>query len=380
GMAVSSMCRDARQAIATTFLLMLIFAGLLPSVWWLQRMTINNSSLDFLLWPSPVTTYISSLDNRYKYGAGARFFWESLGTLYCLGLFSIIIANLVLPHSWQDNVHTKKEKNSTTATKDARGEGRIGLLELLRRYEPALWLALRDPTASKGARRLYLLFLPAWFSALLISVTSHWSHEGFIIAMLVAYAMHVAIKVIIATEATRRMNLDRRNGAWELLLVTPLTVRSIVSGQKKALWRHFRSTLFGLAFINVLMIVVVEIFHKHLDMTSDDRWMFRQVFFGGIVVLFADFQSLGWVGMWLGLKTRQHHRAVLATLGQIMGLPLIFIFLLFVIQPGFRSIRGPLIMMALWFGISMALDAASAMVARRRLLAEFRSLVAAAHG
>jgi ABC-type transport system involved in multi-copper enzyme maturation permease subunit len=380
GMAVSAGCRDARQAIAGTFFMMLVFAGILPAIWWLQRMTINSSQLDFLLMASPVVTYMASLDTTYKLMTGARFFWESLGTLLGLGLCSILLANFVLPRAWQDKNNAEKEKKRAKVSDGPSQKPGFAPLELFRRYEPAFWLAVRDASPRLAAWRLFFLLLPFWACALVISVTTGWSHQGFTMALFVAYGLHFATKVLMAVEASRRMNQDRRNGAWELLLVTPLRVDSILAGQRKAMWRHFRGIIAALLGLNFSMMAVALIFHEHLSMSADDRLMFGDIFAGGAAVLVMDFYALGWVGMWRGLNARQHHSAVVATLGQIMGLPLVFIFLLIVMEPAFRGISGPIIAMALWFGISMALDLASGMVARKRLLAEFRARVAARNG
>jgi ABC-type transport system involved in multi-copper enzyme maturation permease subunit len=371
GMAVSAVCREARQAITTTFFLMLLFAGLMPALWWLQRMTINDSRLNFLLWPSPVGAYMAALDNAYKYGKGAQFFWSSLGTIFGLGLIAILLANFVLPRSWHDKVQVKKTKRRWF--KRASRETRFTPFKYVLHYEPAFWLAVRDPSPERAGRRMVLLLMPAWFCALLISITTHWAHEGYIMALFVAYGLHLSVKVLLAVEASRRMNQDRRSGAWELLLVTPLSVKSILAGQRKALWLHFRGVFLALFSVNMLMLMAALIFHKHLGMSSDDQWMFADMFAGGIAVLLMDFYALGWVGMWGGLKAKQHHNAVVRTLGQVMLPPLVLVFLLFAIQPNFRSIAGPMIAMALWFGMGMALDMASGMIARRRLLAEFRA-------
>ena len=53
--------------------------------------------------------------------------------------------------------------------------------------------------------------------------------------MFLAFVMHLLLKVFVATEASRRLNEDRRSGALELLLVSPLSISQIISAQTAAL-------------------------------------------------------------------------------------------------------------------------------------------------
>jgi 4-amino-4-deoxy-L-arabinose transferase-like glycosyltransferase len=121
------------------------------------------------------------------------------------------------------------------------------------------------------------------------------------------------------------------SGALELLLVTPLSIKQILAGQRRALWRHFRVTLFI-----ILLLFPVLIWHMNRQSPNDP--VDGVIFVGNMVVLLADFHALGWVGMWAGLRTR-HHRAVLVTLLQIMVVPWLLYFVLGV--AGFFNSRSP---------------------------------------
>ena len=51
--------------------------------------------------------------------------------------------------------------------------------------------------------------------------------------------MNLVIKVWFALEAGKQLSEDRKQGALELLLSTPLTVQDILRGQRLALERQF---------------------------------------------------------------------------------------------------------------------------------------------
>jgi len=57
GIFVSAFSRDSRQAISTTLLLMIGFAGILPGLWYVAIAIGNWKPWDCLLWPSPVYLY-----------------------------------------------------------------------------------------------------------------------------------------------------------------------------------------------------------------------------------------------------------------------------------------------------------------------------------
>ena len=71
----------------------------------------------------------------------------------------------------------------------------------------------------------------------------------------------------------------------------------------------------------IAMTVVVLGFRKQMEMRNDDLFLFCEMFSGGMLCLLADFYGLAWLGMWRGLTSKVHHRAIGATLAQIMTLP-----------------------------------------------------------
>ena len=378
GLVVSAMNREAKRAVTQAFLVVLVFAGLFPALRWFQWLLFGSGRLDFLLWFSPGYAYLEALDVFYKLRNGPREFWGALGTLFALGIGGIVVANVVLPRSWQEG--TQERVGKARAKRRARFSKKV-TPGFIGRLEPMYWLAVRDGSPQLMARRILMFLLPVWFLMMVASIllSSRTSRiDAFVTAMFTAYALHFIVKLLITMEAGRRMNQDRRSGAWELLLVTPLRVEAILKGQKRALRRHFLEAMLILGLINAVMMAVVWVFHKELDIQPRDRFMFWEMFLGGMLALATDFYALSWVGMWRGLRAIKYHRGVIGALGQVMlPAPLYFFFLMFLHPNG--SDKMVRFVMATWFGLGVVVSLVSGGVAKRRLLKRFRSEVVGAH-
>ena len=379
GMFVSAVSHDARQAMARTILLVVLFAGICPAIWWAQRIAQGRSASVLALLPSPAFTFSMAFDSRYAFGRGAHEFWWSLGTVFSLGLAGVVLACLLLPRVWQ-----RQEVSSTTATKRRgrpssvnreTGARRKALLD----WNPIFWLTARDAAPQRAAVRTLLFLLPVWLCFVFWNMTaSRRREEPFIISMFIAFGLHLLIKVQMAVEASRRMNLDRQSGALELLLVTPVRVESILEGQMKALWRHFRVPMLLLALVNVGLGISVGA--QSLHMNSTDLAIFWELYLGGVVALICDFRALGWVGMWRGLNDAKHHRAVLGTLGGVLGVPWLALFLMVFMVRGFHSAGGAAMTFAGWFALGVMIDLVAARSARQKLMTEFRAMAAQRFG
>jgi ABC-type transport system involved in multi-copper enzyme maturation permease subunit len=373
GMFVSSISRDARQAIMRALLIVLIFGGVLPLVWWLYRLSGMTKNLDWILIPSPAYGYMKAFESRYNYVDGPGAYWGSLGTVFGLGLLGIVLATFILPRTWQDKgtVVPKRKR------KERRLERRRGVSDGQRLrwlgWNPMFWLAARDSVSHRIAVKALLLLVPLWA---LFYAACYWvnprAEVPFIICMFFAYGLHLIIKALIAAEASRRINEDRQSGALELLLVTPLPVRAILSGQMQALRHHFKGPVAVLLLLNFALCWLVVSNPKPLDINGRDVAIFLELFAGGAVMLVLDFYTLGWVGMWRGLNATKHHRAVVGAVLRVMGIPWIFVFLLVFMRIGFRGPEGVIITFAIWFLTGAVVDVIVGVVARQRLHALFR--------
>jgi hypothetical protein len=195
-------------------------------------------------------------------------------------------------------------------------------------------------------------------------------------AIYLAFGLHFAAKVLIATESGRRFHLDRQSGAMELLMVTPLPARDIVAGQRDALRKQFRPALWLISVVNVVTLVVI--FATTLGgpggMPSVEVFAMLEVFIGGMVMLWLDANALIWLGMWRGLKAKKYPRSVLANLGQVLLIPWIAV-LFFALLGGGISEDDAVMLILLWFGLGVVVDVMSIFPAEENLVRSLRSIV-----
>jgi len=114
------------------------------------------------------------------------------------------------------------------------------------------------------------------------------------------------LKLSMTTETCHRLAEDRRIGALELVLSTPLTTREILRGPWLALKRQFAKP--------VAAVVVLEFLLLRQQFTLSTTLI-------NLALLLADLAALGYVGMWLGLTSRNLNRAILGTIARVLILP-----------------------------------------------------------
>jgi hypothetical protein len=110
------------------------------------------------------------------------------------------------------------------------------------------------------------------------------------------------------------------------------------------------------------------------QMGYDEAVGLCEVLIGGIVLLFVDFSAIGWVGMWMGMAAKRHHRAVLGTLARIMVVPWAanFFLVLLIVGGAGLGLRTALALSPFWFGLAAVLELAFRNRARIGLFAALR--------
>jgi hypothetical protein len=306
-------------------------------------------------------------------------FWLSVVWVHLLTWALLGLTSLILPRLWQ--VRAKKsraERFQERLEQRLYGEGmeRRRFRHRLLDVNPFLWLAQRE----RGK--------PLYVWGYLAAVASTWLWGRFSqgdvmldrnVVVPSLLLVHSFFKVWVVSEACTRLAEDRRHGALELLLSTPLTPAQILHGQWLALRRQFLKPL--------LVLMVIEFF------------LLRHAFTAGLglmcaVMLAADFVALGWVGQWLALTTKHLTQAILRTLLGVLVLPWVFLFpVAFLLENlrlrwpegfGTRWLRWPEgfgtwsdfeVQSVAWFVTGLAMDVLLGWVwARRRLRRDFRQV------
>jgi ABC-type transport system involved in multi-copper enzyme maturation permease subunit len=305
-------------------------------------------------------------------GLDPRFFWWSLGAQFALACAFLFAAGRILPRCVSELPSTRFQKLRALGhwlSFGNRGDRKRHRAALLDR-NAFLWLASRERLKPRYAWLVVGLFggIYAW---ILIQFTDLLYDLG--VALAILFLIHLTFKLWTASEVCSRLIQDRRSGALELLLSSPLSVREIARGQTLALRRIFFRP------VSVLILAEIVLMHRMLNqprsMVNDPTIIWS--FIAAITTLIVDLWALKWVGLWLSLRGKSIERVLLGTTARVMALPwLLFIafaglMLASQILTGQRGFGGTEALRSWWL-ISIGAALAFALPARFRFLRSFR--------
>jgi ABC-type transport system involved in multi-copper enzyme maturation permease subunit len=375
GMFCSAISRDERRAMALAAGLVLFSAAGLPLLgalfaeWSRAR---EPAPLFFI--PSLGFMSVMAFEEPLN-SLGKQRFWFPLSVLcvHLLGWALLALACLIVPRTWHDRAETPaaaRRRAFWQRLAHGSAETRRVVRERLLAINPFYWLAGRDRFKSA----LVWLVLGAggvvWALGLKFA-PQDWKHAGaYFTTMLIAHTM---LKLWVGSEAVRRLAADRKSGALELLLSTPLPVGEIVRGQWLALLRQFG----GPALAVLLADGVFALAERR-----DRDWVWTVATFASVFL--ADLITLGWLGMWLALRSRGANRAAGAAFVRVLVLP--WMVFLAVLTPFFFGAITQTIPRWLWsderllfalgLAIALGLDLVFSLHARGKLMKEFRAVAA----
>jgi len=378
GIFVSTLSHNERKAMfATIFAVLLLMLGpfVLAFVLGMSLPGLFNGPED--VWPflslSPAYAFGYVVTNSTPLATLALFpaksFWWSLLAVHLLGWVLLLLASRILPGIWQARVanskldrHRERIEQWAFGRTEARKTHRARLLDI----NPFLWLAGRErwkPSYVWGyVAAVSVTWLWGWFNYDLIMFD-----KG--VTLTTVLLFQTFLKLWVISEACTRLAEDRRIGALELLLSTPLTTREILHGQ----WLAFRRQ-----FARPLVVVLL------LEFVLLRQQFSTRMVLVNLVMLVADLVTLGWVGMWLALTARNLNRAILGTIGRVLILPwgafyaaTLALEVFWPLCGGGPFRPGDQFTVYFWFGIGLANNFLFGVWwARRHLLNDFR-LVAA---
>jgi|GEM_PF-1143156 len=382
GMWISARCSEYRNAAVETLGIVMLFTVVFPILYAFTRCVfrIGDGPL-FLLWPCPFTAYGTAFD--YSYGRNFKQFWCSTGTLFLLGLIGIIRAGHVLPHSWkQENERAGggSQKSSWVVIRCVKW-----CFEILRPKKPCLkqsvvernpyfLVGIRDVSARMWMRVLFVCLGGIWGIGFVENLMTASARAQVVYTMAIVLILHVILKILISLEASRRMFDDRKSGAMELLLATPLTTDQFLLGQWNVMKWNYRWSLWLMTVINVAVLFDFQWSRAMTNASTYERFCLGVVLLGGIISLWLDCWALSWVGMLSGLKARRYYRGVFVTLAFVLGLPWISIFFFVMIQPSIKF-GAQWIYIITYFVLGFIVSLLAGGMARRILKKHFRELV-----
>lgn len=375
GIFISSLNKFPRWAMGWTFFLLLLVTVIIPiCVECIPALTRSPGLAQILYLPDPFTAFNLSSDAMYP--REVHHFWLSVGIIHGLTWFCLIAAGLIVPRSWQDRPAGARAvrwrglwHKWSYGDLTKRNAYRKRLLDANAFY----WLAARARLKPMHVWVFLGLIACLWTWGA-VEVGREWFTE--VIYLLTAIVLNTIIKLWVASEAGRRLGEDRKLGALELLLSTPLSVSEILRGQLLALRRQFLGP--------ILLIMVVELTFlvsaMRMDSLQGDRQSFLISWLIYMLMFVADVIALSWVGMWVALTTRNPNRATGITVARVLILPwaiLIGVSVLISVFAAFAfssSQLGWAFFLGLWFGAGVLADLLFGLSARRQLQANLRQI------
>lgn len=388
GLLCSAICKDERKAIGLTVgIIVVLTAGWPGIVAWIASEIHGGHPLyqlfhqhpEPLLVVSPGFAAVFAFDDPYKakiVGSKVNWFHVSLAVTHLMAWAALALTAMILPRVWQDKAASKsalrrreKWKRWMLGNDAARLDFRRRLLEI----NPFYWLAARERFKFVLVWLVLVGATLLWLAGL-ADDSRNWLNEG--IYVFTALAAHTVFKSWIAMEAPRRLGTDRRSGALELLISTPLSVNEILRGQWRALARQFGAAAVIVCVVDFLFLGLGL---KH-NYSAGDREMWSAIWLSGIIVFILDLVTIPPVAVWLSLAGRKTGRAGTTALVLVCCLPWIafagFAAFMTILHEVFRLWQGwndpGWLFLGAWFALSVLNDMLLGGWAMRNLQTRFR--------
>jgi ABC-type Na+ efflux pump permease subunit len=378
GMFMSAISKSPRAGMAATFLFLLaatLGLPLLVATFPFLDESRNLSHVFQLL--NPVCSGICVPDLVFQARSGD--FWWSAGIIHTGAWLFLALASVIVPRSWQDHSPgagagrwRERWRRWNFGNDIERAEFRRRLLGV----NPFFWLAGRarlKPVWVWSA----LAFLACLWTWGALDNGHSWNDAGVFIPT--AIILNCLLKLWIASEAGNRLGQDRKIGALELLLSTPLGVRDIIRGQLLALRRQFLGPTLVVMLVEFIFLLASL---KNVGSNAGDVPALVAWWAGVNVMLVADMIALSVVAMWVGLSTRNPNRTTSIVVIRVLALPLLVSAVILIFTGVFVSASNiPFnpdwkFFLALWLLPGAFADAFFGLRAWRGLREDFREVAA----
>ncbi|MDB6020338.1 MAG: family transporter protein, partial [Pedosphaera sp.] len=313
GLFVSSLSREVMKAMNGALLLSLLFLVGLPwADMWLAHWNETLFKCIFSM-ASPGYLFVKA-PNLHPHD-----YWLYLGVQHLLGWGFLAVACVIVPRAWQEKTSGKISllaRLSGTWRYGGR-RGRLAFRNRLLGRDPILWLALRDRWLPRFVLVVSLLMV-GWAGW---DLYSNWISSKPFPGTTSTWGLLMTGVVLWMSSQACRLYLDSvRNGAMELILVTPMSPSQLVRGQWAALWRTFIIPLCLVLTLHLVDGINTIITIKKSTPPGGYPAGFSVVDYQivglitGVVNLVFRLAALGWFGMWMGLTNRKVSVAVLKSI------------------------------------------------------------------
>jgi hypothetical protein len=369
GMGISAVSRHERRAAVATFVALLLLTAGSPLLGETFRHLKGGAAPpDALLLPSP--GFSLSLAFTFGFGQRSGLFWESVLTVHLIGWGVLLASFVLLPRVWQDRPLASKRFGWHRLVQyfcygsPAR---RAWFRESRLRINPFFWLASRNRLRQLHLWGILAAILLAWIGGFV--VVKNWRNFPF--PMFAMILMHGLFKICAASEASHRLMEDRRSGALELLLSTPLSVREILRGQLHALHRQFAVPLVAVLFFDFVLLASLL---SSRTFSRSDVGEISALFVTMMILMLLDFGALRWVGMWLAMRAKNSLLATLGAVVRVMLLPACLFFIAMSMAEGMRLRMQFEAVLGSWALLGLAISTFFWWRAKWQLTRRFRAL------
>src|SRR5579884_538020 len=375
GMFMSSICTSPRKAMAGTLVLMVFLSiGIplteqIPYVWRSPHLRMVLDHMD------PYMGFSFVFDAQYA--GGAKQFWRASGVVFGMCCLLLAAASLIVPRSWQDNPPgATKQRWRDRWHRWSYGDPaeRMAFRTRLLNINAFYWLAGRARLKPTHVWVVFFLLGCLWMWGA-VEKGREWLNGGVYLAT--ALVLNTTLKIWVASEAGRRLGEDRKMGALELLLSTPLSVREILRGQFLALQRQFLGPLVAALVIQAVFLAAAL---RESGNDPGDQPLIAAFGIIVMVMLVADILALAALAMWVSLTARNPNRTTGITVRRILVLPwVIFIAVILlgaIAEMGSQRTNepGPKFFLGLYLTVGIVTDLAFGLTAWQRLNEQFREV------
>lgn len=396
GIAASAVSHDSRKAMGLNLLLLFAVIAFPPALCATLAYALpTNPFFRPLMFSCPVFGLYMSDDTYYR--RWNWLFWGTVAVIFVLTWLFTWLACIAVPHSWQDKAAPEEAHRGAKKSwrqkwrqfKYGTFNQRLALRRRLMERGAYFWLAARG-RFSHVQVWLFLLLIAGWWVWGWLQTRTAWSGETLNpVNLMTAILVNSALKIWFTIEAGRQLSEDRKTGAFELLLVTPLGPEAMLRGQWRALIRQFLFPILvvigaGLLFMrrDVQWDSMNRMLTANREIAGLPVWLWTT----GLFIFLLDLVALGWVSMWTALRSRGANQATAGALIRILVLPWIVFWIVSVIdetsnRSTFTAQRQPQwpFFLAWYFFLSVASDLIFGILAYSELRHKFRLLATSHH-
>lgn len=308
GLLWSTLARDLRQSMIGTLVTLGLLLGGTYFVEWLVRRATKGGHPQWLVL-NPLRSFLLAFDQNRTGPQGELMYLDAVRWQFVVGLLLLAAAAMVVARRWRKESlwepdQPVPESNINWSAEDPRlfiGYRHIRWQAWLD-ANPYYWLA-RMTRPSEGLLRVWMVLGCSMCAGLLLMSLNgpQAAKENFALAALgMAFVLHLGVKLVAAMASTRTLQDDRNSGALELMMVSGLHAKEILSGHRGALNQQFFPSLVILTFLNLLLLVRI---HLPLDPVGGaERGAITVALLVGMIFIWVDVRACITIGAQQSLK------------------------------------------------------------------------------